>query len=89
MRFQIQRGKFKFFTVTPNMDMGTRSKLGDLLQFGWFNLHLDLNFEEIPDPEREIEILHRSKSGDLLQFGWFNLHLDLNFEEIPDLEREI
>ena len=58
------------------MDMGTRSKSGDLLQFGWFNLHLDLNFEEIPDPKREIlkfypsskygKIGDRSRSGDLL-----------------------
>jgi hypothetical protein len=34
--------------------MGIRSRLSDLLQFGWFNLHLDPNFEEIPDPKREI-----------------------------------
>jgi hypothetical protein len=26
----------------------------DLLQFGWFNLYLDLNFEEISNLKREI-----------------------------------
>jgi hypothetical protein len=34
--------------------IGTRSRSGDLLRFGWFNFHLDPNFEEIPDPKREI-----------------------------------
>jgi hypothetical protein len=56
-RFHIQRGKFKFFAVAPNIDklvMGIRRGSGDLLQFEWFNLYLDPNFEEIPDPEREI-----------------------------------
>jgi hypothetical protein len=56
-RFQIWRGKLKIFTVAPNMNkllMGIRRVLGDLLQFGWFNLCLDPSFEEIPDPKREI-----------------------------------
>src|SRR6267378_1532262 len=57
-RFQIQRGKLKIFTVAPNMDkllMNIKRVLGDLLQFGWFNVYLDPNFEEIPDPKREIK----------------------------------
>jgi len=38
--------------------IGTRSRSGDLLRFGWFNFHLDPNFEEIPDPKREILNFH-------------------------------
>jgi hypothetical protein len=56
-RFQIQKGKFKIFTVSPKMDelvIGTGRGLSDLLRFEWFNFHLDPNFEEIPDPKREI-----------------------------------
>jgi hypothetical protein len=34
--------------------IGTRRGLSDLLRFEWFNLQLDPNFEEIPDPKREI-----------------------------------
>ena len=48
----------------PNSDGVTRSRSGDLLQFGWFNLHLDPNFQEIPDSEREIKKFHHnSKYG--------------------------
>jgi hypothetical protein len=55
--FQIQKGKFKNFTIAPNMEklvMDIRSRSVDILQFGWFNLHLDPNFEGIPNPKREI-----------------------------------
>jgi hypothetical protein len=52
-RVQIQRGKLKIFTVAPNMDKLVTSMLDDLLRFGWFNLHLNLNFEESPDLKRK------------------------------------
>ena len=38
---------------TQNGDWGTRRGLGDLLQIGLFNLHLDLFFEEILNLDRE------------------------------------
>jgi hypothetical protein len=47
------------------MDMGTRRGLSDLLQIGWFNLHLDPNFQEIPDSEREIKKFHHNS-----QYGY-------------------
>jgi len=37
---------------------GTGRGSGDLLQFRWFNLHLDPNSEEIPDPMWEIKNFH-------------------------------
>jgi hypothetical protein len=49
-RVQIQKAKFKFFTVTPNMDklvMSIRRGLDDLLCLEWFNLHPGPFFEEI------------------------------------------
>jgi len=36
------------------------SMLDNLLQFGWFNLHLNLNFEESPDLKRKILNFHCS-----------------------------
>ena len=38
--------------------IGTERESSDLLQFEWFNFHLDSNFEEIPDPMREIKNFH-------------------------------
>jgi hypothetical protein len=59
-RVQIRRGKLKIFTVAPNMDKPVMFMLSDLLQFGWFKLHLDSNFEESSDPKRETENFHCS-----------------------------
>jgi hypothetical protein len=61
-------------------------------------LHLDSNFEEIPDPKWEISKFYHSSQygyigdgfgrelGDLLHLGQFNLYLDPFFEEILNLD---
>jgi hypothetical protein len=49
-RVQIQRAKFKIFTVTPNMDklvMGIGRGLSELLCLECFNIHPDPFFGEI------------------------------------------
>ena len=67
----------------------------DHLHLGWFDLYLDLFFEEILNMNREFEIptvapnMARSmKIGkyDHLHLGWFDLYLDLFFEEIQNLD---
>jgi hypothetical protein len=73
------------------------------LYFGWFNLYLDLFFEEIMSLNTEMPILASSTcytqngnwgtrrgSGDLLlQIGSFNLYLGPFFKEIWNMAREI
>jgi hypothetical protein len=74
----------------------------DPLRFGWFDLHLDLIFEEIMNLNTEMPIVTSSTcytqnsdwgtrrgSGDLLRIGSFNLYLGAFFKEILNLDWEI
>src|ERR1700683_2872946 len=71
-----------------NCSSGTRSRLDDLLRFGWFNLYLNRFSQGILNLVLKIfDCIHgtyynqnysfgtRSRSGDLHRIGWFNLYL--------------